>query len=185
MSQTFKGQRVLRYNFTMTQPALVQDNFTVPVTLESNPNSLSLRAYVINAFNLSSISALGEYDINFTIRDNDANVVTSSFGIYWAHEPYGLRAQGPTPDTQGSMNFTNVKIGTNLIEFQFILFSRLTQYGQGYYQVALGPLVVEITPIQKSVPYAVTLEILGGMILVPVSYYISVRSYKKKMGPPK
>jgi hypothetical protein len=183
--------KILTYNFTMNQPSLVRDNFTTHVTLESNPGFYNIRAFVSDWFYLQSYSAIGEYQINYTIYINGVNALlsdglTANFGIAWMHENYLLGSQGPLPDLPVQENMTNLHTGDNVVEFRFVQFSKLSQYGSGYYYLKLGPFNVNVSAKPASTLGPLGLEVFVGILLIPASHLVSLTSYRverKRQGP--
>jgi hypothetical protein len=170
----------------MAQPSSVQDNFTTHVTLENNPSFYNVRAFVYNWFYLQSYSAFGEYQLNFTILINGVNALTAYGGIVWSHENYGLSAQGPIPDISVQENITNLHIGDNVFEFRFIQYSKLSQYGTGYYYLKLGPFSINVSGRPVSIVGPLALETGVGVLLLPASHFVSLLTfkYRRKIQPP-
>ncbi len=82
----------------MTQPSSVRDNFTAQVILARSPDSYNIRAYFYEWFNLQSVSAYGEYQLNYTIYVNSVKGPDGDSFILWHEAPYWLSAQGQIPN---------------------------------------------------------------------------------------
>ena len=183
---TFQDPKVLAYNFTMDKPSLVRDNFTVLVFLDKNPALYNIRAYTYDWFHVQTSSASGEYQYNYSINVNGARIQAGSVGVAWIDESTKMGGAGPTPDLccQGQ-NMTNLHTGVNVFEFRFVQFSRLSQYGTGYYNLKLGPFSVYVSSIPVSIVGPLSLEIIVAVLLIPVSFLLSLASYRiKRTGRP-
>ncbi len=183
---TFVDPKVLSYNFTMAQPNSVHDSFTAQVILARSPDSYNIRAYFYEWFNLQSVSAYGEYQLNYTIYVNGVKGTDSHFFILWHRAPYGLSAQGQLPniaqvpldEASRQENLTGFQRGVNLVQFQFTQASKLVQYGEGFYNLILGPLSVDVGSKSFSFVGPLALEFIVGLLLVPTSHLVSLASYK-------
>lgn len=168
----------------MDKPSLVRDTFTVLVLLEKNPALYNIRAYTYDSFHVQTSSASGEYQYNYSIRVNGARTYAGSLGVGWGQGGADYGGAGPEPDLccQGQ-NITNLHTGVNVLEFRFVQFSRLSEYGTGYYNLKLGPFSVDVSSKPVSIIGPISLEIIGATILLPISMAISLASYRIRRTP--
>lgn len=178
VSSTSQDPKVLTYNFTMDKPSSVQDNFTAQVTLTNNPSFYNVRAFIDSWFNIQSYSAFGEYQLNYTIYINGVNALSSYFANVWDRGNYAINGGGQTPDLSVQENTTYLHTSVNVFEFRFIFFSRLAQYGTGYYYLKLGPFSVDLKSRPVSILGPLALEAIVGVLLVPGSHIVSLGTYK-------
>ena len=178
--QVSMDRKVLYYNFSMSKSSAIQDNFTLSVFLDRAVNEYVFHVYTNISDELNSISALGQYSLSWTLLGNGIRVIQGSYAQVWSHTPYGVKDKGNIPDKlccSERDNFTATQ-GSNEALFSFRLVSNLTQYGQGFYWVALGPFVLEASGKIASIIGGLALEAGIGALLLPVSHYIGLYSYR-------
>jgi len=192
-NQVFATNRVFYYNFSMTAASVVRDNFTLPFNLAETPDSYVFHVYTNISEQVNSVSALGQYVINWTLFGNGVKARNGAHAQVWSHTPYGLTDGGQIPDKYCCSLTDNFSLrqGSNMASLRFTLWSNLTQYGRGFYWIAWGPFVVELAGKSRSNVSGWALEIVGGALLFPVSHFIGLNTHKvgsrlrtKKAGSP-
>lgn len=160
---------------------MFNDTLALQFYLDKPPDSYLYFSYANISEQLNAVSALGEFVLNWTLIANGARVIGGSHSQVWVHTPYGLNDTGEIPDTGCCAkrdNFTAVQ-GENLALLHFTFSSNLSRYGNGYYSVVWGPLIVETQGKVISPLYGWAFEFLAGVFLVPVAHFLNLTVHNR------